>query len=365
MTSSEIYLEFLRAGLWNRPAVVSGTANIGELIKCANRQTTAPLVYKAFLDRCAERIPPKTRDLMEETVARCARSHDAANTVIAAVVGLLSREGISTVLLKGQGVAAHYPVPNLRQAGDIDLYVSDYERACAILERQFGAKDGESDKHASYHVGGTLEIELHRYTEVLPGRRDNEFYASISDEGTSKDLVPVDLGGDEVMTPADTFNAFYIFHHLWNHLRSMGIGMRQLCDLAVILRSRKDSIDTQRLGTWLRKLRLLDVWQVFGCAVVLALGLEPSEVPFYDASKEARARKLVDYILNQGNNIEFKHGRSKETALKKKTGSLRYIHRRLGLMFPIFPSYALLQYVGDIKNGILKFFKAGPSDIGA
>lgn len=365
MTLNEIYLELLRAGLWNRPAVVSGSANLAELIDAAGRQTTAPTVYRALLDKYGSKLNDQMKEQLENIIARCAKSHETADSVIAFVVGELSREGIASVLLKGQGIASWYPVPTLRQAGDIDLYVNEYDRACAVLERLFGPMEEENGKHASFHVGGSLEIELHRYTETLPNRKDNDFYKKISDEGTSKNLVPVTLCGAQIMTPEDTFNAFYIFHHLWTHMRAMGIGMRQLCDWAALLRARKGRLDTARLEVWLKELRLLDVWQVFGCTAVEALRLDPSEVPFYDASKASRGHKLLEFILGQGNNSEFKHGRSGESALKHKTGSLRYIHKRLGLMFPIFPGKALSQYFRDVKNGILKIFHRAPSNLGA
>ena len=58
MTSSEIYLEFLRAGLWNRPAVVSGSANLNEVLSLAGCQSTLPLVSKAVLDRCGLKLSP-------------------------------------------------------------------------------------------------------------------------------------------------------------------------------------------------------------------------------------------------------------------------------------------------------------------
>lgn len=364
MTLDEIYLELLRAGLWNRPAAVSGSVNLAELIEAASRQTTAPAVYRALLDKYGSKLKDQLREKLESDISRCAKSHGTANSVIAFTVGELSRKGIAPVLLKGQGIASWYPVPTLRQAGDIDLYVKEYDRACAILEGLFGPKESENSKHASFHVGGTLEIELHRYTETLPKRRDNAFYAGISDEGTSNNLVPVTLCGTDVMTPEDTFNAFYIFHHLWTHMRAMGIGMRQLCDWAALLRARKEHIDTERLKYWLKELRLLDVWQVFGCTAVEALQLDPSEVPFYDASKASRGHKLLEFILAQGNNSEFKHGRSRKSALKHKTGSLRYIHKRLGLMFPIFPGEALSQYFRDVKNGILKIFHRASSNPG-
>lgn len=358
MTSTEIYLELLRAGLWNRPAVVSGSVRLGELLSLAESQSTQVIVSRALLDKMGTRLPQQMHDRLQQNVQRCLKSHQAANSVIAYATAELSAEGITTVLLKGQGNASHYPVPALRVAGDIDLYVNDFEKARGVMARLFGAETETGTKHVTFHVGGTLYIELHRFTETLRDKRFNAEYQRISGLGTSLGLEEVTLDGALVNTPEPTFNAFYIFHHLWHHTEGMGIGMRQLCDWAVFLHSHKGMLDAEKLAGWLDFFHLKDVWQVFGCAAVQALDLPEDDVPFYDASKAKRGAKLLDFFLAQGDNRDFKHGRSSQSRLVHKGGSLRFIHRRLRMMFPIFPGKALLQYVGDLKNGLLKLFKA-------
>ena len=364
MTSVEIYLELLRAGLWNRPAVVSGSARITEIVELASKQNTLPIVYKAILEGTSVMLQPKTLENMNKVLQRCESSHHAANTVIAYVFSELGKAEITPVLLKGQGIASWYPVNNIRTPGDIDLYVREFDDSRMILEQLFGPVTEEGTKHVTFHIGGTLDLELHRFTEILPDKKANEYYQSISDEGTSNNLSAVSLDGSMVYTPEDTFNAFYIFHHLWNHVKSMGMGMRQLCDWSMLLNSHQGKLDLPRLEGYLRNMNLMDVWQVFGCAAVQALDLSSEVVPFYDESKAKRGAKLVDFFLAQGDNLDFKHGRGGQSALKHKTGSLQFIHRRLRMMFPIFPGKALLQYVRDVKNGLLKLVKAGAADLG-
>lgn len=358
MTSTEIYLELLRAGLWNRPAVVSGSVKAADIMSLALQQSTLPLVSKALLDKVGAKLPQKVYDNLQQNVQKCENAHHAANSVIAYATSELAAAGVQAVLLKGQGVAACYTVPTLRQAGDIDLYVKDYGKAREVMTRLFGAETEEGTKHVTYHVGGTLEIELHQYTELLHNKRHNAEYQRISNAGTSEDLEQVNLDGAIVDTPETTFNAFYIFHHMWHHFVNMGIGLRQLCDWAMFLHSHKGKIDEERLSGYLEFFKLKDAWQVFGCAAAQVLDLPPEDVPFYDASKASRGSKLVDFFLIQGDNRAFKHGRKDQSKLKHKGGSLRFIHRRLKLMFPIFPGKALFRYVGDIKNGLLKLFKA-------
>lgn len=357
MNSTEQYLELLRAGLWNRPARVSSPVHLKEIFELAARQSTLPLVYSALLAIPGAKLPEKLTDQMSATVEKCAKSHNAANTVIAYVTSELEAAGIPSVLLKGQGIASYYPTPKLRQAGDIDLYVgsSNYDKACGIIGKLFTKAEEDSDKHTSFHVGGTLYLELHQFTEVLNPERHNRFYQSISDEGTSNP-VSREIGNADIPTPEDTFNAFYIFHHLWHHTRNMGIGIRQLCDWAVFLHTRSGSLDTAKLRGWLKKLQLTTVWQVFGCAAVELVGIEPKDVPFYDSRKAERGSRLAQFILDQGDNSEFKHGRNDESRLKHKAGSLAFIFSRFARMFPIFPKLAICKTMTDFFQGAGKIF---------
>lgn len=355
-----IYLELLRAGLWDRPACVSGHFDVKAVLDLAQKQVTLPTVCKALRSIPNARLSGKLAEMAEGTLEKCAKSHHAANTVIANVCSELEAAGIRSILLKGQGIAACYPIPKIRQAGDIDLYVreDDYAAARGMLASKFGGETGEvEDKHTSFHVGGTLEIELHRVTNTLRPKKVNAIYQRISDEGCWNAPVPLDIYGTKVLTPSDDFNAFYIFHHLWCHTSAMGIGMRQLCDWSAFLRSRSGRLDNGKIAQWLKEMHLTDVWQVFGCAAVGGLGLNPDEVPLYDASKKKRGERLLAYFLEQGDNREFKHGRQGQSAAKHKAGSLGYIHKRLFRLLPIFPGQAFKLYFRDIGIGVRKLLK--------
>ena len=360
MDTDIIYLELLRAGLWDRPACVSEPFNVKAVLALASKQVTLPSICKALLSIPKAKLSANLSEMANETLERSAKSHHSANTVIATVCSRLDAAGIRSMLLKGQGIASYYPVPEIRQAGDIDLYVKEenYAEACAILSSMFGCKSGEvEDKHTSFHVGGTLEIELHRVTNTLRPKRVNTIYQRISDEGCWNNPVILDIYGTKVLTPSDNFNAFYIFHHLWCHTSTMGIGMRQLCDWAAFLRSRSGRLDSGKIACWLKQMHLTSVWQVFGCAAVCGLGLNPEEIPLYDASKMKRGERLLAYFLGQGENREFKHGRRGQSAARHKAGSLAYMHKRLFRMLPIFPREALKQYFHDLGGGIRKIFK--------
>jgi putative nucleotidyltransferase-like protein len=96
------------------------------------------------------------------------------------VVADFEEEGIDVLILKGPAVAhTLYPDPAWRPFGDIDLLVrtSDWEAACAVLERQGSARlvpeprpgfDTRFGKGAEYRCPDGLEVDLHRTLVVGP-----------------------------------------------------------------------------------------------------------------------------------------------------------------------------------------------------
>lgn len=365
MSNNEIiYLELLRAGLWNRPAVIDDAVDWKSVIALARHQSTCGPVFQAAmaLEESAD-LPPKALSAMQTFLLKTVNAHAATNHTIATIAKAFQAEGIDPVLLKGQGVAACYPQPLLRQCGDIDLYVGkkDYEAACRIAEqfRTAGAEADaddtyETDKHFSFSIGGGLEVEIHRYTEVLDEAKKNAVWQSISDTGTTTNLVPMTFEDVTVQTPNDDFNALYIFHHMWHHVIGMGLGLRQLCDWTMFLHSRFGKLDTALLWQRLVEMKLTDVWRVFGCLSVQHLGLPAEEMPFYNPSYNRRAHRLLHYLLTEGDNREFKFGRSSAT-LRKKAATLRYLFRKYLRMLPIFPGIATRTFLRSMAGGMRKF----------
>lgn len=369
-TAESTYLTLLRAGLWDEKVRIEDDIDWKALVAIAKRQSTTALVCHAALQMEDDRVPAALQTKMQALLMKSINAHASTNRAIASIVTRLHEQGIDAVLLKGQGVASYYPTPLLRQCGDIDLYVGkeNYEAACNLLKAADApdsihpqstaqiAVQGSSDateKHTEFDLGGGLSLEIHEYTEVLDDAKLDTYYQTISDAGTKVDLTSIVFDGVRVPTPEGTFNAFYIFHHLWHHTIGLGMGLRQVCDWAVFLRTHAGRLDEERLKTYLITLGLLDEWQVYGCLAVQHLGLKAEEMPFYDVKKNRRAQRLLQYILAEGDNRDFKFGRS-EQPTQKKAATLRYIFRKTARLLPIFPRQAVKYFAHSILSGIRK-----------
>ena len=306
MTTEETYLAWMRYALWGGELNVSHSGldpeSLSAVLSLADRQKTRGLVFEAML-RSGVSVSEKVAAGMKQVLLQIIASHQMLDTAVVQVFEALRQAGIPAVLLKGQGVARNYPDPQLRECGDIDIYIGAerLEEAVRTLTPLADKVDDElHGKHLELWIG-RAEIELHLQTMLPPTRSLTRFYSTLEADGLRHDLVPLDFSCIRVDTPADTFNAFYIFYHAWHHFIGGGIGFRQLCDWALFLHARRDGIDRERLRAMLEGMRLLPHWQMLGCIAVHDLGLPEAECPFYDSARFAKSRRVLEIILDEGN----------------------------------------------------------------
>ena len=299
------FCSVLRAGLWNQVPEIEDLSveDMRHMWEDARKQAVSGLVAQAFLN--TKRLGPKTSEMLQNKLMSIAAMNFKLSHILADSVKALREAGIEPILLKGHGVASYYHQPLLRECGDIDLYVGteQYRKAFDVLsETLTDIEDKEfeaAEKHSHIVVKG-IPIELHQFSDVLPGRY-NPDYQKISDESLSGSFGTVSVDGIEVETPEPTFNAFFVFNHFWRHFIAVGVGFRQVCDWVVLLHSCKDVIDRQRLKGMLCKMDLIRPWKVFGYLAVNSLGLPVEEMPFYDGSFCKIADKVVAMMMKEGN----------------------------------------------------------------
>ena len=362
--SDDIYFTLLRSALWGEECDLDQVV-WKEVLKTANRQTTMGLVCHAVLQsKAGQVLPDKNKAFLRQQLISLALTHQCISAMIARIVLVLRDNGIESVLMKGRGLAANYPVAELRQCGDIDLYVGEekYDAACTLLNDIAGeaeaAKGAHCERHYHIEVDGII-IEIHRLTSWFNQKELNAIYESYSVKGMIAGVNAITVNGVKVWLPMDTFNALFVFQHAFRHfIISGGIGMRQLCDWTMLLHAKRESIDREELSDMLRQLRLMDAWQVFGCIAVDWLGLPNNEMPFYERKCSKRARRAVGIILKEGN---FGKEWTMRKRYSRQMGPMRHltsffiIQIRHWRFLWVFPKIALHDY----RNGMVAYFKQG------
>lgn len=360
------FLELLKAGLWGTAVDVDDfkpdSTDWRAVFELAKTQSVRGLVAEAVLSdpKLSALHSEKTKAMLKSFVMSNLAAHTLLNSTLVQVVSTLYKAGVRSVLLKGQALARNYRVPELRTCGDIDIYVGSegYLKACEVLGAIATWKEDvrpeDNVKHYDIRIGKTT-VEIHRFSDVNASRYYDRIYQTYADEGLSLCLREVDFSGTVVNTPADDFNAFYIFNHLWHHFMTSGIGLRQFCDWMLFLHAHKDDINRDKLKRIIEDMDMMGPWQAFGCVLVETLGMPADEFPFYDARKNRKVSKIVKRVLTEGNfghEREYFRNRSGEGYLKGKLKSF-FLHSVRSLqLFLMFPSHIARQYWDMLCRGV-------------
>lgn len=165
---------------------------------------------------------------------------------------LLSNGGFNCCLLKGQGTALYYDTPELRQCGDIDVWVKKDEYRDnnsttwdANITRDtfldFARKKklhiGHVDiKHSDVDFFKDEKVEIHFLPSWLYNPWNNKRLQHFFLQQSKKQFEKDDKACGFTHTTLE-FDLVFSIVHIYRHLFSEGIGLRQLMDYYFILKA--------------------------------------------------------------------------------------------------------------------------------
>lgn len=301
------YFSLLRSGLWGTEADASLFATSTDwmsLFQIAKSQSTLALVYDGILTLPRE-LQPERRFFLQwsNIVAQIEEENDHLNDRLHEVFDLFQQHGLTPVLLKGQGVAQCYRHPDHRQCGDIDVFIGkrDYEKANALLREEAVTEHNENMKHTGF-VWRNVEVEVHRQMAHLSTPWYNAFFQRTLYSWFPKGCRTMLIKGRPVALNPLEFDVLYVFIHSVYHCLNEGIGLRQICDWAMMLSFYQKELDHKELLRLLKGTGLLKGARAFGAVATDVLGLPADCLPFSLHEKDHRtASWLLADILEGGN----------------------------------------------------------------
>ena len=228
-------------------------------------------------------------------------------------------KGFANCILKGQGNALLYPDPYMRTPGDIDIYLSGGRRKIMKYVDQVCPNQLMRYHHVDFPVMKTA-IEVHFTPSYMfcpiHNRIMQKWFEEVMGEQCNH-RVSLPDGYGEIHVPQVSFNVIYILSHLYRHIFTEGIGLRQLLDYYFVLVKwhtdltnltdsnkslpRMTQINTD-LDTLRHELKYLGLWK-FAQAVMFVMkevfGL--SEDRMIAPMDEKEGSFLLDEIMRGGN----------------------------------------------------------------
>lgn len=319
------FLELLKAGLWEKNARLSPYDKIDfdVIYRLAEEQSVVGIIAAGLEHVEGVQLPKDVVLSFAGYTLQIEQRSAAMNSFIKHLIEKMRREGIYTLLIKGQGVAQCYERPLWRSSGDVDLYLSEsnYENAKKYLSPLASSVDEENErrKHIAYIIDEWV-VELHGTLHNSLSKRINKGLDIIHQDIFYAGEVRSWLNdGVSVFLPSANNDIIIVFTHFITHFFIGGIGLRQICDWCRLLWTYRDSINKGLLEGRLKKMGLMSEWEAFASLAVEYLDMPQEAMPYYKKTNRnsRRASKIIRRILvtgNMGHNLDqsyrFKYSNS-------------------------------------------------------
>ncbi len=260
MTVSEALLNCISAALDGREcALTLAPDDWTALLRLAGEQKLLPLVYAAVRGTPGfAAVPEAVRAAARRQTMREAAAQTVHTEAFLRLYQALRAEGLAPVVVKGIVCRALYPQPELRPSSDEDLYLTAAEmpRFHAVLLRAgFVLTEPERDyrsAHEARYVHPDTGLVVEGHWALFP--TEYAVYAALNVQlpNLMQRAQDWESGGVTLRVPDVCDHLIFLLLHAFKHFISSGVGVRQLCDIALWMRRFGAQIDWQRVRAALR-----------------------------------------------------------------------------------------------------------------
>ena len=240
LKQQKIFFDFLRFCIGSAKEIPDSLKEVDwkELYAIAKKQALLGVLFYG-IRRLPKELAPKQKLLMQWMVmAEMIRKQNIKLFQDSVkVCQNFENEGFANCILKGQGNALLYPDPYMRTPGDIDIYLSGGRRKIMKYVDRVCPNQVMRYHHVDFPVMKTA-IEVHFTPSYMffpiHNSRMQKWFKEVMDLQCSN-VVTLPDGYGEITVPTMNFNVIYILSHLYRHIFTEGIGLRQLLDYYFVI----------------------------------------------------------------------------------------------------------------------------------
>lgn len=358
-------LELLKASLFNISPLIPNKVNWEMLFEIAKTQCIIPLI--------ANQVPVEHRNDYSETTYQSKAHFMQIMYEQNYLVNILKNNHIKFVVLKGAAAAIYYPVPSLRTFGDIDFFISNdsNDTAIEILKNNGYRFVDKNERHYEFERNG-IEFELHSKFSCRSYNDIDHIILSGLNSSIDYKISNYTFPG----LPAYA-NGLVLLGHIMQHLKTSGIGLRQIIDWMMFVHNElDDSAWSDHFCHLSREAGLEKLAITITSMCIKWLGL-PNEITWCNSADKDVADQLLLRIMDEGN---LGRDRAQSDFVKvslKREGTFKYLQRSglknwpLAQKYFVFRPFAwlyqLFRYTGKGIDGLYtgkKVFVKGKNNMG-
>ena len=258
----------------------------------AQKQTVCGFIFAGIEKLPAEKQPPKEMMMQMWALTERIRKANMKMVVVAKeICGWFENEGLEPTIIKGITAGALYNNPELRMPGDIDLFFpNDYEKAVPIVKGK-GIEVTLEDFHDVFTYKG-VHVELHHtaFRPLLPIKNMDFSPICLESENYSGRMLNIKA------------NAMLLMMHPARHFMKEGIGIRHLCDWAMLLKKYEECTEVEDAWNEMKRQGAERFVIEFTAIAVEYLGLQLKHKERWIGNSKPKMReKMLDIIMERGN----------------------------------------------------------------
>lgn len=306
-----IFLELLKAGIWNDDV----DSNLFPLFPddwnkiyfMAVKQTVQGVVYDAVCRLPEELLPPM--DLLLQWMHEVQNIENTYHKHFKSLNYLITRfqaeSDVHPILEKGIGLASCYPQPDHRVSGDIDIFYGSESKCKEAVQLigKWGMHVHEGENGESAFMLNDVTVENHGCLvlthHVFKKKKLNDWIDAQMQQDNSLRQIIIDKAPITVLNP--TLDIMLLVTHSLKHLLNEGIGLRQMCDVAVYLKKNSQIINGEELEMVLKMFGVYRWANLIFCFLVNILGLDEGYLPYNFKKIAYNSEKLLAEIWKSGN----------------------------------------------------------------
>lgn len=329
-----LFLSLIRSSLWGTKIDLQGQERSHyqfiNLMKLAQEQAVVGLMSQGLIDSGVKLVSEDALNLF--ALQQCIRRQNSMmDKAVVELCQLMADNGIPIFVFKGQTIARSYSDVGIRQSGDIDFYCYPeyWNRALHLFKDKYkvSLNDLYTEKDVEFTVNG-IAYEMHNRLTLFANPCHSRYWEDVVMPEIIANPYFVTINGYDVPTLAPTYNVLYVFVHIFQHLISEGIGLRQFCDWARLLGVLHDEIDVDIIDRHLKGIGLRKAYNGLGAILTDYLGLPEESFPFTITEDDRRrAKELMDDIMEKGN-FGHNHPCHNKPGIKHGIGHLQTIFRQ-------------------------------------
>ena len=306
LKQQKIFFDFLRFCIGSAKEIPGSLKEVDwkELYAIAKKQALLGVLFYG-IQRLPKELAPEQKLLMQWMVMgeMIRKQNIRLFQDSVKVCQNFENEGFANCILKGQGNALLYPDPYMRMPGDIDIYLTGGRKRVMQYINKVCPNQVMRYHHVDFPVMKTaIEVHFTPSYMLFPihNSRMQKWFKKVMDLQCSN-VVTLPDGYGEITVPTMNFNVIYILSHLYRHVFTEGIGLRQLIDYYFVLVKSEEG-RVKNLTALQRELKYLGLWKFAGAVMYVlheALGLpEEKMIAPIDVNE---GRFLLAEIMQGGN----------------------------------------------------------------